>query len=128
MYTTSRAHLNPVTSLYELGPHLLSEGVLTGILQELTATRPGSGCYNGGYTCASDGSYNDLLEIESITGCDLKWPFDDSFADLVLETPRHSTSSLYSPEFDDEETYEYQQHQTNGFEDEVNPNVGNIFH
>ncbi|KAI3821128.1 hypothetical protein L1987_08685 [Smallanthus sonchifolius] len=35
IYTTSRAHFNPVTSLYELGPHQLSEGVLTGKLQEL---------------------------------------------------------------------------------------------
>lgn len=35
IYTVSRAHYNPVTKLRELGPHLLSEGVLTGRLREL---------------------------------------------------------------------------------------------
>ncbi|KAI3759950.1 hypothetical protein L1987_50337 [Smallanthus sonchifolius] len=35
IYTTSRAQLNPVTNLYQLGPHQSSEGVLTGRLKEL---------------------------------------------------------------------------------------------
>ncbi|KAI3820373.1 hypothetical protein L1987_07919 [Smallanthus sonchifolius] len=35
IYTVSRAICNPVTKLFELGPHLLSEGVLTGRLHEL---------------------------------------------------------------------------------------------
>ncbi|KAI3682721.1 hypothetical protein L1987_82912 [Smallanthus sonchifolius] len=34
IYTNSRAQLNSVTNLYQLGPHRSSEGVLTGRLKE----------------------------------------------------------------------------------------------
>ncbi|KAI3755138.1 hypothetical protein L1987_54933 [Smallanthus sonchifolius] len=77
MYFVSRARLNPVTNLYELGPNPQSTGFKTKKKQSragesTTATSPGI-C---GSIRVSGSSCNNLTDIESVEKCDLLWPYD----------------------------------------------------
>ncbi|KAL8269022.1 hypothetical protein R6Q59_002820 [Mikania micrantha] len=100
IYAVSRARLNPQTNLYELGNHLQSEGVLTGIIEEL---------YSKEKEMMADGSYyepeKDVVTevvgkgrqhggrtrlfsslIGSVKKCELLWPFDQDHQNKVLAT------------------------------------------
>ncbi|KAI3773622.1 hypothetical protein L1987_48152 [Smallanthus sonchifolius] len=77
MYFVSRARLNPVTNLYELGPNPQSTGFKTKKKQSrtgesTTATSPGI-C---GSIRVSGSSCNNLTDVESVEKCDLLWPYD----------------------------------------------------
>ncbi|KAI3812851.1 hypothetical protein L1987_17564 [Smallanthus sonchifolius] len=77
MYFVSRARLNPVTNLYELGPNPQSTGFKTNKKQSragesTTATSPRI-C---GSIRVSGSSCNNLTDIESVEKCDLLWPYD----------------------------------------------------
>ncbi|KAD7477581.1 hypothetical protein E3N88_00717 [Mikania micrantha] len=95
-YAVSRARLNPVTKLYELGKHLQSEGVLRGTLEELHSKEK---------EMMADGSYyepgKDVVTeaigkgrqhggahvyFLSVKKCELLWPFDQGNHDKVLAT------------------------------------------
>ncbi|MFS8004785.1 hypothetical protein Hanom_Chr13g01229821 [Helianthus anomalus] len=101
MYTVSRAPFNPVTKLYELSEHFVSEGELKGRLKKLKkkseAVETTIGVSSGicGSSHASDSSYIEILVIlflkfvflnfniftksyclQSIKKCELLDPYD----------------------------------------------------